>query len=258
VAWNRVQTANGTNDSSSATVAATFSTANLTAGTKIIASVSIAASASQAITQVRDGALNTWTQIGFAEATSPNFRASYLFALDTPAGDVGAKPTLTATCNAGGCGLSIVLQEVSGLLAGNTTAMCDGAAVALTGITAATGSPAYSSAAPGEYLVCTYGDWTGSVTPAAVLPAKDGVTNNNSDCAIEYGNSTGGAETTGYTGAPTSGWALVAVAFKLSSSTSGPDYATAAADLGGGSGSWVNTGNADGTPDSSYATWTAP
>ena len=39
---------------------------------------------------------------------------------------------------------------------------------------------------------------------------------------------------------------------------SGPNYAGAAADLGGGSGSWVNPGNADGPPDGSVATWTAP
>jgi hypothetical protein len=37
-----------------------------------------------------------------------------------------------------------------------------------------------------------------------------------------------------------------------------PAYATAASDLSGGPGSWVNPGSADGAPDSSYATWTAP
>jgi hypothetical protein len=38
-------------------------------------------------------------------------------------------------------------------------------------------------------------------------------------------------------------------------SLSGPAYASTAADLGGGTGSWSNTGNADGAPDGSYATW---
>lgn len=38
----------------------------------------------------------------------------------------------------------------------------------------------------------------------------------------------------------------------------GPNYGSAAADLGGGSGSWVNPGNADGAPDAAYATWTIP
>lgn len=39
---------------------------------------------------------------------------------------------------------------------------------------------------------------------------------------------------------------------------SGPNYAGSAADLGGGSGSWANAGNADNAPDSTWATWTAP
>lgn len=36
---------------------------------------------------------------------------------------------------------------------------------------------------------------------------------------------------------------------------SGPNYATTASDLGGGAGSWADTGNAGGAPDSTYATW---
>lgn len=35
-------------------------------------------------------------------------------------------------------------------------------------------------------------------------------------------------------------------------------YATAAQALSGGAGSWTNTGNADGAPDSAYATWVVP
>lgn len=34
-----------------------------------------------------------------------------------------------------------------------------------------------------------------------------------------------------------------------------PAYAGAAADLGGGTGSWTSPANADGAPDSTYATW---
>lgn len=39
---------------------------------------------------------------------------------------------------------------------------------------------------------------------------------------------------------------------------SGPNYAGAASDLGGGSGSWTNPTNAQGAADSTYATWTSP
>jgi hypothetical protein len=41
-------------------------------------------------------------------------------------------------------------------------------------------------------------------------------------------------------------------------SFSGVNYAGAAAGLSGGVGSWTNPTNADGAPDSAYATWTAP
>ena len=37
-----------------------------------------------------------------------------------------------------------------------------------------------------------------------------------------------------------------------------PAYATAASDLGGGPGSWVNPSYAEGPPDGSFATWTSP
>lgn len=42
------------------------------------------------------------------------------------------------------------------------------------------------------------------------------------------------------------------------SSSSASGYATAAGTVAGGTGSWVNTASADGAPDGSYATWTAP
>lgn len=40
--------------------------------------------------------------------------------------------------------------------------------------------------------------------------------------------------------------------------SSGPNYAGAASDLGGGSGSWTSPTNADGAPDSTYASWAVP
>ena len=37
---------------------------------------------------------------------------------------------------------------------------------------------------------------------------------------------------------------------------SSPAYASSASGLSGGTGTWSNTGNADGGPDGSVATWT--
>ena len=37
-----------------------------------------------------------------------------------------------------------------------------------------------------------------------------------------------------------------------------PAYAATATDLGGGTGSWTSPANAQGSADTTYATWTAP
>lgn len=73
--------------------------------------------------------------------------------------------------------------------------------------------------------------------------------------AIEV-KSSGGAATTANAGlAAGSAAAYAATAPYL---TSGPNYGGAGADLGGGSGSWTNPGNAAGTDDNTYAVWTVP
>jgi hypothetical protein len=212
-AWAVLQSASAS--TAATTVSATFSTANVQAGTKIIAIVSVGATSAPAVTSVKDAALNTWTQVG--NANQANGRV-YIFALDTPAGDVGTKPTLTATA-AGTAGLGIVIQEVSGLASGNTTAMCDGTAGTLTGTASSTGSPSYSSAAAGEYLLSAYGDFgTGNtVVPAGgwTPDAHNVNASTNSCCLAQYKSSTGGAETDGFTSADGGGWAVAEIAFKL-------------------------------------------
>jgi hypothetical protein len=215
VAWSVIQSASGS--TSNNTVAATFSTANVQAGNKIIAVVSVGATSAPAVTSVKDAALNTWTQVG--NANQANARV-YIFALDVPAGDVGTKPTLTATSSSTP-GLGIVIQEVSGLLAGNTTAMCDGSAGTLTGTASSTGSPTYSSAAANEYLVSAYGDFgTGNTVVIAGgwnADAHNVNSSTNSNCMVQYKNSTGGSETDGFTSADGGGWAVAEVAFLLAS-----------------------------------------
>lgn len=217
--WSVLQSASGSLDGSA--VSATFSTANVQAGSKIIAVVSAGGAGVPAITSVKDAALNTWTQVG--NGNTGNARV-YIFGLDVPAGDVGTKPTLTATC-AGAAGLGIVIQEVSGLAAGNTTAMVDGTAGTLTGATATTGSPSYSSTAASEYLVSAYGDIGNGVTVVIAGGWTADAHNVNgsvsSNCMVQFKNSTGGSETNGFTGADTGGWAIAEVAFLLPSAAGG-------------------------------------
>lgn len=213
MAWSVLQSASGS--TAATTAAATFSTANVQAGTKIIAVVSVGATSAPAISSVKDGALNTWTQGG--TGAQANAR-SYIFFLDTPAGDVGTKPTLTATAPSS-VGLGIEVFEVSGLLAGNTTACLDGTAASLNGTAASTGSPAYTSTALNEFLISAYGDFGTGFTVATAGGWTAGANNvnssSNSNCLAQYKNSTNGAETDGYTSADTGGWATVEVAFKL-------------------------------------------
>ena len=209
--WSRLQSAS--NNTFGTSVAATFGT-NVSAGSKIIAAVS--GSWRLTPTSVKDGASNNLTLLGSSIPAS-NGGSTWLYAMDTPAGDVGTKPVITATFSDSD-GQSIIVQEVSGLLAGNTSAMLDGsAAVIAGGTTTSTGSPSYSSTAANEYLVCIYGNTDNAVT----LVAGGGLTldaNNNTNfsyASIEYGNSTGGAETTGFTGAGTAQWSILTAAFKL-------------------------------------------
>jgi len=211
VAWSRVQSAGGFNYGT--TVAVAFTTANVTSGNKIIAAV--ASSWTDAPSSVADGSSNAWTLLGSQVRSGGG--ACWLYGRDVPSGDAGTKPTLTATFPSGN-GQSMVIQEISGLATGNTTAMLDGSPAGLSGTATSTGSPSYSSTASGEYLVCIYGDADGGVTLTPASGWTGDAANqygDDSDASIEYKSSTGGAETSGWTGATANGWSVLTVAFKL-------------------------------------------
>ena len=211
-----------------------------------------------ALSSVKDAALNSWTQIGSTASNASGAQVS-VWALDTPAGDAGIKPAIKATFTVSDA-LGITIVEVSGLLAGNTTAMADGTPGTLTGSTASTGSPAYSSTASGEFLICGYGDNANNATVVKTtgwtMVGSNTSGFGNANCLLEYNNSTGGSETNGFTGADTNAWALVEVAFKLAvtGSDSGPNSPGTGTDLGGGTGSWTSPGNIT-ADDGSAATW---
>lgn len=213
MAWSVLQSASASADGT--TVAATF-TSNVQQGTKIIA---ILGRNSQVGTPtVKDGANNPWTFI--RESLNPGTGSGVdLYALDTPRGDVGTKPTITVTGTGGTFGFGLVIQEVAGLLPGNTLAMVDGTPGALGGTTASTGNPTYSSSAENEYLIAVYGDFgTGNtvVTAGGWTPDPHNInTSTSANCMVQYKNSTGGAETDGFTSADTGGWGVIEIAFRL-------------------------------------------
>lgn len=256
MSWSVLQSA-GVLGSGSSTVA-TY-TSNVSAGTKLIAYFSAFSGSSITITSVKDAAGNTMTQVGWLWSGTSGTGAG-IFAMDTPAGDVGAKPVITALLSNGSFG-AMVIQEVSGLAAGNTlAAMVDGtAATAAFGAGSSHAQPAYSSSAANEFLVSFCGDQGGPQTmtqPAGYTLDANAVNNNGSaDCCPAYANSTGGAEsgTWAYSGS-TVGSNILAVAFQLAGTLSGPNSPSTGTDLGGGTGSWTSPGNIT-ADDGSAATW---
>jgi hypothetical protein len=105
VAWSVVQSASSAPAGASTTKAVTFSTANLSSGTKIIALVAASAGGTASITGVQDGSGNNLTLI---RSGTSGTEITGLFAMDTPAGDVGTKPTITATLGSS-CETSILV-----------------------------------------------------------------------------------------------------------------------------------------------------
>jgi hypothetical protein len=217
VTWSVLQSAGKLGSGSS--TAETY-TSNVSAGTKLVAYFSAFGSSSFTVTSVKDAAGNAMTQVGFLySATSGT--GTGIFAMDTPAADVGAKPVITALISNGSFG-SIVIQEVSGLAVGNTlAAMIDGTAVTTAFAAGAShAQPAYSSTAANEWLVSYCGDQGGPQTMTQptgyTLDAHAVNTNSSADCCPSYKNSTGGAEsgTWTYSGS-TIGSNIMVVAFKL-------------------------------------------
>lgn len=222
MAWSVVQSASGT-ASSGLTLSVGFSTANVSSGNKIIAVVAFSCnSAGDTVSTVKDGAGNSWTQLATLNHSGTGRTVASIFALDVPSGDVGTKPTLTVTCTGTSFGISMVIQEVSGLLAGNTSAMIDGSVANLSGNGgSSTGTPTYSSSVANEYLITTYCDDGAPTTvtaPTGYTKDTHSINSNSiADCLIAYKNSTGGSETGSWALSGTAAWVDFMIAFKLAS-----------------------------------------
>ena len=221
MAWSVLQAASAAGTTGANTKAVTFSTANLTSGTKIIAVFGGFNAGTLAPSSVRDGASNAMTQVAFANDTTNQVFIG-VYAMDTPAGDAGTKPTITVTFGAGQTPeCSLLVMEVSGLVTGNTSAMWDGtAATASFAAGASHAQPSYSSTASNEFLLAAETDNGGPQTvtqPAGYTLNGSAITNNSiADAAPAYKNSTGGAESGTWTfGGTTTSTALAVVAFKV-------------------------------------------
>lgn len=216
MAWSVLQSASATNPAA-ISVAATFPN-NVASGTKIIAALSL--SGTRTVSTVQDGSGNNLTQL--AVVANGTQQHTFLYAMDTPAGDVGTKPTITVTFSAINAPSSLLIQEVSGLLAGNTSAMLDGTpgtAIGTSG-SGSIGPPTFTDTAANEYLVYLYGDDGGPLTytpPAGYTADANGVNSSSTaNMVTSYKNSTGGTETGSYAISGTScQWSVMMAAFQL-------------------------------------------
>ena len=227
MAWSWLQSASA---QGSTGLTVTFTTANCTAGSKLIAAVAGDNSSLTTVSSVKDAAGNAMTSLGSVTLGDGTGTVT-LLAMDTPAADVGIKPTFTLTMSVGGGSAAMLVQEVSGLLTGNTTAMIDGTAGTATGsASGTTTNPTYSSHAANEYLVVLYGDAGNSITYTAPGSPWTGDPNGintsfNDDIVISYRNSTGGTETGQYSINGGVQWGVLMVAFKLPGATgNGPAF----------------------------------
>lgn len=221
--WSVLQS-NGTATDSMPTSAYS---SNLTAGTKLIAVVTVG---NGTTTAVQDNSSNAFTKIAAIGLNNNTGTGEIsLWAVDTPAGDVGTKPTISITRGTNNGGNALVIQEVSGLAVGNTAAaMIDGTAVTSFGSGTSGACGSYSTSAAGEYLVACIGTEetaAGAVTgpTGSTTYTQDAHSQNNTGFATAipaYGNSTGGAETATFT-LPSQSWGTIFAAFELSA-TSGP------------------------------------
>ncbi len=216
MAWTQLQSASHT-AIASASVSVTFGS-NVSAGTKLIALVSTSATGN-GDPVVKDGAGNTFTKIAsVTRVTAVNVWLGYL---DTPAGDVGTMPVITATFLPPTADGSILVQEISGLLAGNAIDGTPGVSVPNFGA-GTYGPPVYASSAAGEYLAYCYGDSGGPQTwavPSGYTGDANGINaNSHADVQIGYKNSTNGTETGSWVITGTGAWSvLILVAFHLHS-----------------------------------------
>ena len=227
-AWTVLQSCSALNASGS-TITATFTTANLSAGTKLVAYVQgeQAAGTAFGLASVKDSNGNSLTQ---KSATPQGAGGGYttnlwVFALDTPAGDVGTKPGVTVTWNGAGASTvagAILVQEISGL-APEASSLDGTPGTGAASNTSQPSTPSYSSTASGEFLfnvLCAGGGTGPSSTPSGYTLDPNTVNDASAGyLGVAYKSSTNGAETGSWAFATGPNWAIALGAFLLASAS---------------------------------------
>lgn len=221
MAWARVQSKSGT--SATATTFTVTLGSTPTVGNKILVYADWGLGA---FTSMKDGNGNSLTA-----ALTPVVQASHgtrgVWFYDVPATPSTAFTVIIGT----GSDIGMLVQEVSGLAAGNTTAAAvDGTPGSISGTASPTGSATYSSTALNEFLTSFYGDdgLGATVTPPGGYTADANNVNTSSleNCLVAYKNSTSGAEAASWSFTGSAGFTVITLAFKLATTVAARPVST--------------------------------
>jgi hypothetical protein len=205
------------------TLSKAFTTANLSTSTTVLSAVALSstgASLPSGITMTCGGTSMVLIKT-ITNGVAGTAVILQLYALNTPAAQVGTKPTVQCSWT-NNAQTSMLIVEVAGIATGASLAtLADGTPATSTGTGGASAAPgSYTSTVIGEFLLAVYGDdgSTGSVTIPSGYTAVTGNTSANAaaDIDIAYKNSTGGTEAGTYTLGATAGqWATIMTALQL-------------------------------------------
>jgi hypothetical protein len=202
----------------STTLAVTFTASNVASGNTLVAYVSQDHNVTFTPSSVKDGAGNSFVQLGPTIDYPSSEGALSVWALNVPAGDVGTKPTITVTVSST-FGIAMVIEERSGIATSTTSAgFVDGTMGTKTGTTSPATSGTYSSSASSEDLVAAVGDagYSATFTQTGYTADSNPAPSGNADLQVGYKSSSGGAESFSWAISGTSHWGSALFAFKTS------------------------------------------
>lgn len=220
-----VQSASGSSGVGATSFGVAFSTQNLASGGKIFAIVTTWGNAGQVNpTQVKTPN-TTLTQLAGPYAVGTHVSVSFWIG-DTAAGDVGTKPTVTATVGSSWNSVGVAIAEVSGVASGSTAAAVFDATNSNAAKENQNTASTPTSVGPyqpttGELMLLCYGDSGASSTctaPSGWATTLGANADGNDNAVFTYRQSDGTSFTVGFTGSASADWAQFIVALKNSSS----------------------------------------
>lgn len=233
MAWGLAQTANGTTGTGTGTFGVAFSTANITAGNRILVAVANWNSLAPQVTSVTDSAGNTYNGPVKRVTESDGTDVTLWDAQITAGG--GTKPTVTVHSNQSSNNeFAVIIREYSGLTTA-TSSYTDGVNGAVGGTgSASSGASSPVATASNELAYGVYGDGGNNDTVTVGSGWSDftftGASSTVAECAVEDRNSVSGSGSTAtFTLSPTGNpWGAIVAIYQLAAAGGAPTYPPAA------------------------------